>query len=680
MESLFGILPLTVPIILSLYSFSRKSVFLIGFFVMLIAVISSAYVTWNSWALNESANFSFTWLHLSNSLKLEFGFYGDRYGSLLALLTTVLTFIIHIYAYHYLHDEVRYRRFTGLFLAFCGTMVGLVYSFNLIQLFIFWELVGLCSYFLIGFWHEKSGSSESATQAFLLNRFGDVFLLAGILWVGIELKDFNLYHLIEKGQFSFGVILMFLGAMTKSAQFPFHIWLPNAMVGPTPVSALLHSATMVASGVFLMLRIFPLANQNTLLFILIIGTLSAFCGAFLASREHELKRIWAYSSISQLGLMMMAIGFGYPEIAFFHLITHAFFKCALFLCSGIILHYLANHSQINTTTFSSDIRLMGGLKKNLPHTFALTLIAGFALAGLPFSSGFLSKEGIVSAGLQWALEYPHSRQLMLIFPFSVLMISSATGYYVCRTLILVFMGKYRNALHYNQTNGSSKHSVEPFKENKHTQLLIPILIITSGCFWILFSPIHPFDVEHAWITTYLRPNISFAFSDVAVVSTLFLLTLGIVIAYATHRDYQLPETLKFAHHKIEKYLILPFSSFIKGIEHFLSDALINQLVVRRFLPFVDYLHCTIELKFIDPLVIGIAKIIGHNEIGGQDFSLASLVRFVDEKIVDGIVLFTAKTSFWGSKLFQNLQMGRVQTYFIITLMILSFIYALSIIF
>ena len=292
-------------------------------------------------------------------------------------------------------------------------MIGIIFSSNLIMLFIFWELVGLSSYLLIGFWYEKDSAIKANKKAFLTNRIGDAGFMIGILILYTYTGNLDFDYLIQwfnsensiPSSWTFVLGLgLFFGCVGKSAQFPLQVWLPDAMEGPTPVSALIHAATMVAAGIYLIARVFFILSDDVLLFIAYTGAITAFMGAIAACTQSDIKKVLAFSTISQLGYMVLALGVGAFDAALFHLVTHAFFKACLFLGSGSIIHSLHHLEHETDTHFDpQNMLLMGGLRKKMPLTFITYCIATAALVGVPLFSGFLSKDAILLATLDFGV-------------------------------------------------------------------------------------------------------------------------------------------------------------------------------------------------------------------------------------------------------------------------------------
>lgn len=386
-----------------------------------------------------------TWLSVG-TLKVEMGIRLDRLSLLMLLIVTGVGGLIHIYSYGYMRgDPGMPRYFAGLSL-FSFSMLGIVLANNFIQLFVFWELVGLSSYLLIGFWYQRPAAADAAKKAFLTNRLGDFGFLLGIIVIWGQLNSVRFDELQAKlsahpealgALSSLAGLLIFCGAMGKSAQFPLHVWLPDAMEGPTPVSALIHAATMVAAGVYMLCRVYfiynvtpawPAALQwlngiSALDIIAVIGAFTALLAALIATQQNDIKRILAYSTLSQLGYMVMAVGLMAPAVAMFHLATHAFFKALLFLGAGSVIHAL-HHEQ--------NIWKMGGLSKKMPITFWTFLAGTLALAGAPPLSGFFSKDAILAAA--------YRAPVLFVVSFAVAFL---TAFYMFRLIFVAFLGPAR---------------------------------------------------------------------------------------------------------------------------------------------------------------------------------------------------------------------------------------------
>ena len=384
----------------------------------------------------SSGESNLTWIAIGD-FNATIGVKLDRLSALMLLVVTGVGALIHWYSQGYMEGDRSYARYFASLSLFSFSMLGIVLATNLMQMFIFWELVGVSSYLLIGFWHERPAAADACKKAFITNRLGDFGFLIGIIMVWAAAGSLN-FGLLEKAMqeqpellgASAGLIglLLFCGAMGKSAQFPLHVWLPDAMEGPTPVSALIHAATMVAAGVFMLCRIFFLLSPDALSIIAWIGGATALMAAVIALQQDDIKRILAYSTLSQLGYMVMAVGLHAPGAAMFHLTTHAFFKAMLFLGAGSVIHAL-HHEQ--------NIWKMGGLREKMPATYRTFLIGTLALCGAPPLSGFFSKDGILAA----AADSHHGNPVL--FGIGILA-AVLTTLYMGRLVLVAFHGAHRS--------------------------------------------------------------------------------------------------------------------------------------------------------------------------------------------------------------------------------------------
>ncbi|MFC4599729.1 NADH-quinone oxidoreductase subunit L [Cohnella hongkongensis] len=387
---------------------------------------------------------SFEWIEIG-SVKLTAGFEVTNLSTLMLVVVTLVAFLVNLYSQGYMKEDDRISTFYAYVALFTGSMLGLVLSDNLLTFYIFWELVGVCSFLLIGFWYRKPEARAAAKKAFIVTRIGDLGLLIAILllfwYMPGHALDFTSLHNVfdtQGGVISTGIttliaLLIFLGAVGKSGQFPLHVWLPDAMEGPTPISALIHAATMVAAGVFLVARTFDIfeASQVAMNTVAIVGAFTAIFAATIAAAQNDIKRILAFSTVSQLGYMMLALGVGSVTGAMFHLFTHAFFKALLFLGAGSVIHSV--HTQ--------DIREMGGLGGKMKITAWTFGIGALALSGIPPLSGYWSKDAILTAALE--------RQPLL---FVVGLVAAFfTALYMARLFFLVFAGKPREGQAANES-------------------------------------------------------------------------------------------------------------------------------------------------------------------------------------------------------------------------------------
>ncbi len=442
---------------------------------------------------NYSADYyihkTFTWFDLGPLFKMNLGIYLDNMSAVLLFMVTGAAFLIHLFSTYYMGHDARYGRFMVYLNLFTMGMIGVVLSDNLFSLFMFWELMGFCSYSLIGFYYEKEAPGNASLKAFMTTRVGDVFFLLGLcsLYYAVQAHTgtgsftfVDMYNFLASGAYEgktlFGMswamatgILFFMGTVGKSAQFPLQVWLPDAMQGPTPCSALIHAATMVAAGVYLSLRVFPLLEAGGLLpAVAYIGAITAFGAATIALIQTDLKAVLAYSTISQLGYMVLGIGVMAYNPSFMHLITHAVFKACLFLSAGSVIHSLHDH---HTHAHVQEMPRMGGLRKKLPLTFLAMMCCTLAIAGVPFFSGFVSKDRILGDALLMALDHP------LYWGPAVLGFAAAflTAFYMFRMMFLTFFGEPRDKDVYDHCEK------ETLSFNRNVPLLI-LTVFTLG-FW-----------------------------------------------------------------------------------------------------------------------------------------------------------------------------------------------------
>ena len=429
-------LPLFSAAVITLFTLKHRNVSaLISIGAIVIGFISTvAFIAANGWVTGEP---SVNWLSIGG-LNIDFGLKLDHLSEMMMFVVTGVGGAIHIYSYGYMDEDRSKARFFAFMSLFTFSMLGIVLANNFIEMFIFWELVGVSSYLLIGFWFEKPSAVDAAKKAFFTNRLGDFGFLLGILVVWAALGSLNFTQLqstLVANPIALGTIatvaglLVFCGAMGKSAQFPLHVWLPDAMEGPTPVSALIHAATMVAAGVYMLCRLIFIMTPDALHVIAYIGGFTALLAALIAVQQNDIKRILAYSTLSQLGYMVMAVGLSGPTPAMFHLTTHAFFKALLFLGAGSVIHAL--HEE-------QDIWKMGGLKKKMPVTFWTFIIGTLALSGMPPFSGFYSKDSILAQALEQGRENP-----AIGYPlFAVaVFVAALTTFYMFRLFFVAFSAK-----------------------------------------------------------------------------------------------------------------------------------------------------------------------------------------------------------------------------------------------
>lgn len=402
--------------------------------------------------------FNVNWLAFTDDLVIRLGFYLDSISAMMLIVITTVSFMVHLYSLGYMHGERGFQRYYAFLSLFSFSMLGLVVATNIFQMYIFWELVGVSSYLLIGFYYTKHAAVSASKKAFIVTRFADLGFLIGILVLSFYSKTFDFAALttnpmealggaagttfLGASVLTWGLVLIFVGGMGKSAMMPLHIWLPDAMEGPTPVSALIHAATMVVAGVFLVARMFPvyILEASATTFVAIIGAATAFYAAVVACTQLDIKRVLAFSTISQIAFMMVALGvagLGMGEVShhglgymasMFHLFTHAMFKALLFLGAGALIH----------AVHSNDYTAMGGFRKYMPITHWTFLIGCLAIAGIPPFSGFFSKDEILSAAYAWS---PWMGVWMT-------MVAALTAFYMFRLYYLIFWWKKHDTAHH----------------------------------------------------------------------------------------------------------------------------------------------------------------------------------------------------------------------------------------
>ena len=588
------------------------------------------------WPDNQPKNLVFEWVTLSNQ-NFTLSFQLDKLGSLMLLVVHFVAFLVQLFSIDYMrHDPNRWRYFAFLQL-FIFAMLGIVLAGNLLLMYVFWELVGLASYLLIGFWTEKPRAVWAAKKAFILNRIGDAGFLIGILLLFhyakttdfAELQPLVAYTLqLEERTFSLTLVglLLFCGCVGKSAQWPLSGWLPDAMEGPTPVSALIHAATMVAAGIFLLARIHFLLTPTALLVITIIGTITMLLGAYRAVFQTDIKKLLAYSTISQLGLMVLGMGINAPVASLFHLFTHAFFKAGLFLCAGAVIHYVS-HQENNKPDFDAqDMRQMGGLRQALPLVFVCYTFCAAALAGLPLFSGFLSKDAILSAVLGWASQ---RGGLAYLIPALGLFSAGLTAFYVARQWRLVFLKK-------PQTIDLEVNN----KQKTHFVIQLPLVLLAALSVFVWFS-FNPFDASAGWFFGIFSEKTTGDFHEIVAVASVLVAVGGGVFGYRT------------AYQTFEKPL--PDWGFWPSFDKQTPN---QAFIIPSFRAFAQRLHY-FDQRVIDLTINGLGYV---GVIGAH-----VLARF-EHIFVDGSVNALAWLAQFAGNRTRSLQNGQIQSYFVVALL------------
>ncbi|MFD1256448.1 NADH-quinone oxidoreductase subunit L [Mucilaginibacter terrae] len=571
------------------------------------------------------------------------------------LLVTVIALPVHVYSTAYIKTAEQNRYFTYLSF-FCFSMLALVVIDSLVLLYAFWELVGFSSYLLIGFWFTKDSAVQANKKAFIMNRIGDIGLLSAIIILFAQFHTFDLVQLFGDNGLVYRSVIqngvwispagqmpevwqyvafvgIFLAVAAKSAQFPLHTWLPDAMEGPTSVSALIHAATMVAAGVFLLGRVYPMFNVYELNTLAIIGCFTAFLAATIALTQNDLKRILAYSTISQLGYMIMAMGINAYASSLFHLATHAFFKCLLFLCAGVIIHemqHIKDEHQLDIDP--QNILYMGGLRKKMPLTFIATVIGCLALVGLPLTSGYLSKDSILIQAFEWA---DGKGAWYKIIPVSILLTSCLTAFYVARLIFKVFFGEFKLKevlpnIHLHISDGS-------------WAFRIPLIFLSLCCLFPLFS-LHPLLYEHAWLHKGFVPTDYLARES--IYHTIIPAGINIASVFIVY--------WAFAVYIQQSKLVFSQTNFLFRLSyhHWYIDTFYRQVIVKAVLLLSN------ALFWLDRIIVdGFLHLLQLTLI-----LLSGLAAWTDRYIVDGTLLLITQLVKLMGDFFRGFQSGRVQYY------------------
>ncbi len=562
------------------------------------AVVTSALLSWLVFAeVAGGRNVEiplYNWL-TSGTLSIELGLYFDRLTVAMLILVTTVSSLVHIYTIGYMHGEPGYARFFGYIALFTFSMLMLVLANNFLQLFVFWEAVGLCSYLLIGHWFERPIACAAATKAFLVNRVGDFGFILGVLlvwltfgsldyrtvFVGAHDRAGDTINLLaafggtwEVSVFTVIGLLLFVGAVGKSAQVPLHVWLPDAMEGPTPISALIHAATMVTAGVFMVARLSPLydLSPTALTVVAVVGAATMVLGATIAVTQNDIKRVVAYSTVSQLGYMVMACGLGAYTAGMYHLLTHGAFKALLFLgCGSVIL--ALHHEQ--------DIRHMGGLRDKLPITYWTFLIGSLALAGFPLTSGFFSKDELLVSA--WS-SGPLGHVLTLLGLLTALM----TAFYSFRLVFVTFWGTSRMDPHH------AGHVHEPEGTVTMPLIVLAVLSIAAGYIGIpeFLAPVFAAHEE----TVHHGP----AAYGIMIAATLAGLA-GIAGAYYCYVAHPaLPDRLAQQWHRL----------YQGSLNKWYVDEAYDHALVRPTMTLATQLWKRMDVAIIDGIVNRVARAIG----------------------------------------------------------------------
>lgn len=615
--ALIPLLPLAGFVLLGLFgkTIFKKSSGIIGVLLILVSTIISLYTAYDYFTHASVGHYpreiplNYTWLQFSDTLSVDMGIMLDPISVMMIVVVTFVSLMVHIYSLGYMKGEERYSTYYAFLSLFTFSMLGLVLSSNLFQIYIFWELVGVSSFLLIGFYYNKPSAVAAAKKAFIVTRFADLGFLIGILVLSYysNTLDFNtlLANLTSPGSnelknaatssflgisgLTWALALIFMGGAGKSAMFPLHIWLPDAMEGPTPVSALIHAATMVVAGVYLIARLFPVFAINdpaALELVAWVGAVSAIIAAIIACIQTDIKRVLAYSTMSQIGFMMFALGIskygGEAGLGFtasmFHLFTHAMFKALLFLGAGAVIHYV----------HSNELKDMGGLRKKLPVTHITFLIGCLAIAGVPPLAGFFSKEEILLAAYE-------NNQLIY---WVALITSGLTAFYMFRLYFGIFWNK--------EARGGEAHHGEG-----GITIMLPLILLSIGA---AVSGFIPFGKYVSSDGTALETKFHLQFSIAPVV-------LGLIGIFTAMRLYKKQNN---------------------GPDRIATS--------------LSGLYKTVYNKFyVDELYLFVTKKILFNLVGKP-------AAWFDKNVVDGLVNLTGNTTQLIAEKIKKVQSGKVQQY------------------
>ncbi len=674
---------------------------------------------------------SFSWVRFGDApvlgpLEITLGILLDNLSATMLVVVTLVSALVHLFSIGYMHGDVRYGRYFAYLSLFSFSMLGIVVTNNFFMMYVSWELVGLSSYLLIGHWFEKKSAASAGRKAFIVNRIGDIGMFTGILIIFATFQTFTfdeIFAAIGAGTLPMGSegwltaagILIFCGAVGKSAQFPLHVWLPDAMEGPTPVSALIHAATMVAAGVYLVARTHAMMTADALLVIAYVGAVTALLSATIAITQNDIKKVLAYSTVSQLGYMIMGLGVGAYTAGYFHLVTHAMFKAGLFLAAGSVIHAMhhALHQRGDHQTDPQDIRNMGGLAGRMPITFWTFLIYTLAISGAPLMSGFLSKDEILAGTLAFSTLSGH-----VVIPVIGFFTAGLTAFYMFRLVILVFLGN-----HQDQQRVDGIHESPPV-------MTLPLIVFAVFCFFPFYS-FNPLSAAEGWffqalprpesvVPAGMAPPGNELFEEtihhvhgLALALSLTVASIGILLAFLTYRWKRInAETVAVRLRPVYVFLLNKWyfdelydrtveratwglTRLARWFDDTIIDGLVNgsaswtralTLGTRRNweegrLGGIFYMVVTAAVSLYAGWTMGTSllpepatagAVVTSVLIGLGTSGLAYFLFFVgvggfDNKIVDGLVNFFAYLAGFIGIITRRMQTGKVQTYLVLAL-------------
>ena len=638
------------------------------FFLFLTFLLSA----WLAWTAGISSDLivqkDWTWF-MAGQKNFSAGVLITGPAVMMSVIVSLIAALVSLYSHRYMENEEGLLRYFTMLGFFTFSMMGIIFAGNLILIFAFWELVGFASYMLINHFIELPVANKASKKAIIINRIGDAGFLIGIAILWMFFGTANLVDLqaamdssilsngewvwkdqaIPAGLLTIAGLGLFAGAVGKSAQFPLQVWLPDAMAGPTPVSALIHAATMVAAGVFLLSRVFMLLGWDVLQVIAVIGAITAFMGAVAAMAQNDIKRVLAFSTISQLGYMVMGMGAGAYDAALFHLMTHAFFKAGLFLAAGSVIYSLHRYAHIKHAWFDAqDMRLMGGLRKYMPVTFVAYVMLSLALVGLPLFSGFLSKDAILSATFAWAAD---GAGWQFLVPVLGLISVALTAFYMMRQVLMVFFGEYRQS---ESTEGISE------SPGSMKYILVFLAFMSLAFVW----SVNPVDPATSWIFVALKPPALLAPDIVPGLQEMLserihevhlwisllsisMIALGSFLAFRKYRHYKAASSDEYR----------PSGLTALSVNNWYLDNIYQRIIVGPVLQCAKYVNRTDKL-IIDGFI---------NYAATFYVILSHIVAWIDHAIVDGLVNFTAAFMRFSGRTLNGLVRGNVQYFILVAL-------------
>jgi len=695
----------------------QRNAHLIAVPILAFALVLALYIAYEKLKMPGTLNFSFEWIKFGivpgiGPLAITSGVMIDNLTAIMLVVVTLISFLVHLFSSEYMKGDIRYARYYAYLGIFTFSMLGIVIGNNLFALYIFWELVGFSSYALISHWYEKPAPQLAAKKAFIVNRVGDVGMWTGlmIVWANFHTFDFkaiferisaglppsfSLLGLSPEATLTAAGILIFCGAIGKSAQFPLHVWLPDAMEGPTPVSALIHAATMVAAGVYLTARIFPILTGDAMLVVACVGGFTSFLAASIALTQNDIKKVLAYSTVSQLGYMIMAMGVGAFSAGFFHLTTHAMFKACLFLGSGSVIHAMHHslHHLHDHHTDPQDMRNMGGMLKKMPITGWTFIVATLAISGIPLTSGFMSKDEILSGAAAYGTLQGGIARALPIIGFGVALM---TAFYMWRQVFMVFFGKPRNEKIYEHVHESPKAMTAP----------LIMLAVLSLWFWYGANPIDP---ANGWFMKKWVPTVAqiipastaprFGAAEVSMHTAAVQPRIDEVQAHTCVPEN--PMTAQVEAHELMPHqevleqktkdvagmgMLISVFVALTGITlawfMYLKNTTLADNLARTFRPLYNFsLNKWYIDEFYEYAVVGTFMLIARscgwfdthvvdgavNGVGKVTVAFSYIVGWFDKYVVDGLVNLSAGVTQFFGMMFRSVQTGKVQTYMVWTL-------------